>query len=349
MNRWKFDEIFELDGQKLTKKYIASLNKEERENLVEPIFQMIRRDLPEFPLPDDESKIDKEWKRLVDYNPDLTTLSVYNNSSVATYISKFYCKDFYKSIGAKDSKTMIDVFYDDAILKALITNRLGINWFEQEHGLETFSLTPRMFLQGIRSMHLTSGTISCFKPSIAKYLTLKYSNPGDVLYDFSAGWGARLLGAASCGRSYIGIDPLTINDLTLMKDRLNLTNVTLIDGCSEDYLGDTSSIDFAYSSPPYFNQERYSTNITQAYAKGQEYFYNVYWLNTLNNVRKMLKPGKWLGVNVINFPKMVSITEEIFGKPVEIVQLRTTRSHLNKMGNLPAVKFEPIYMYLNNK
>ena len=349
MNKFAFDEVMSLNGQKLTKKYIAGLNKEERENLVDPIFQMIRRDLPDFPYPDDEGKVDKEWKRLVEYEPDLTINECYNNDSRATYIGKFYCKDFYTAIGAKLSKTMIEVFNDDDLMKRLIINRLGINWFEEEHGLETFSLTPKMMLQGIRSMHLTSGNITVFKPSVAKYLTLKYSNPGDTIYDYSAGWGARCIGAASAGRKYVAVDPLTTDDLELMVKHLKLTDITLIKSGSEDYCGYKDSIDFSYSSPCYFNQEVYSSDISQAYNRGIDYFYDIYWKKTLENVKYMLKPDKWFGLNVINYPKMLDMAKETFGEPVEIIQLKTTRSHLNKTGNLAKVKFEPVWLFRNSK
>jgi hypothetical protein len=112
-------------------------------------------------------------------------------------------------------------------------------------------------------------------------------------------------------------------------------------------LGDKDSIDFSYSSPPYFLQEYYTSDLSQAYNMGEEYFYNVYWNKTLNNVRYMLKPGKWFGLNVKNTPKMLEMAIDKFGPVVEQINLRTIRGHLNKKAGIE--KTEYVYMFKNDK
>ena len=119
--------------------------------------------------------------------------------------------------------------------------------------------------------------------------------------------------------------------------------IKLINIGSEEYNGEEDDIDFAASSPPYYNQEIYSDDIGQAYNKGEDYFYNIYWTKTLKNIKRMLKPGKWFGLNVINYSKMVDMAREEFGTEEEVVKLRTTRNHLTKMAGV--TKFEPIYMF----
>jgi DNA modification methylase len=150
-----------------------------------------------------------------------------------------------------------------------------------------------------------------FKLSVAKYIYMKYSKEGDTVYDYSAGFGGRLLGAASCNRKYIGIDPATSDSLNKMIDGLNLQNCLVMQGCSEDYKDSEDSIDLAFSSPPYFDQEIYTDEDTQAYNKGPEYFYDVYWDTTLNNIKHMLKPGKYFILNVKN-DKMVEMAKKYF-------------------------------------
>ena len=348
MNVWKFDHVMELDGQKLTKAYIKSLSKEQREALVEPIFQMIRKDLPEFPYPDDLSKVDKEWLRVLAYKPDLTTDEVFNNSNLGTAICKYFCHDYFKSKGEKDKRSMPQLFEDDEIMRKLIWNRLSIGWFEEENGGETFNLSPKMIIQGMRSMRLIAG-ITMQKITVAKYLAEKYSELGDIVYDYSCGFGGRLLGAVSCGRKYTGADPLTVPDLERMVEYLKLTGVTLIQSGSEDYCGDENSIDFSYSSPPYASKERYSEDLSQAYNKDTDYFFNIYWKKTLENIKYMLKPNKWFGLILTNQPLMLSLAEEQFGEPIEIIKLRTVRNHLNKAQGNEITKFEPCYMFKNVK
>jgi hypothetical protein len=186
-----------------------------------------------------------------------------------------------------------------------------------------------------------------FKPVVAKYVCTKYSEFGDVVGDYSCGFGGRMLGAASCGRKYVGTDPLTVPELNKMASFFDLKDITLHHLGSENYKGPENSVDLYWSSPPYYDQELYSDDETQAYNNGEDYFYNVYWDNTLKNIKYMLKPGKWFGLNVKNYPKMLSMAKKHFGEEQEKIGLRTIRSHLTKQAGTE--KYEYIYMFLNNK
>lgn len=340
----KYDEILTINGSALTKHYIQSLNKQERENLIEPIFQEFRK--IGFLYPDDSTaKLKKDYQRLIDYQPDVDTNELFNNSSLATNVCRYFCRSFFNATDTK-APTMMELFNNDEKLRKTIRNRLGLDWLESDGkgpGVnESFNLSFRMLIQGFRSQRLTA-TISMFKPNIAKYLCTKYSNVGDTVGDYSCGFGGRLLGAMSCQRKYIGTDPLTTEELEVMAKFYNFKDYTLIKSGSENYRGDPNSVDLYYSSPPYWSQEVYSKDSTQAYNQGEDYFYNIYWKNTLENVKYMLKPGKIFGLNVINYPKMVEMAKEIFGEPMEEIKLRTVRSHLNKSAG--TTKYEPIYIF----
>lgn len=351
----KYTEIVTIDGQKIDKKYVASLDKAGREALVEPLFNYFRSQ--GWLYPDEENKIKSEYQKLVSHVPDLSSNTLFNNSSLATNICKFFCHKFY-SATEKGKRTMIEVFNDDESLKKLIRNRLGMDWYDPinnpEGVEETFAISFRMMVQGLRSSRLVP-SISVFKPDVAKYMYMRYSSEGDTVFDYSAGWGGRMLGAASCNRKYIGVDPWTTDELEKMKQYLHLENITLIaDGSENVNLGE-NTIDFSFSSPPYvtdksFIKEFYCQDNRQAYSKGIDSFYSDYWRNTLVNVKNMLKPGKWFGLNVTrDCDKMVQMATEIFGNPVEEINLRLVRSHLNKKGKEDATKYEPIFMFKNNK
>ena len=86
--------------------------------------------------------------------------------------------------------------------------------------------------------------------TFAKYMALRYSNEGDTIGDYSCGFGGRLLGAASCGRKYIGTDPLTVPELKNMVSCFGLKDCELIQDGSENYRGKENSIDLYWSSPP---------------------------------------------------------------------------------------------------
>lgn len=344
----KYDEVLELNNNKLTKKYIQSLSKQERLDLIDPIFNLLRA--IGWIYPDDIKSVDKEWKRLLEFKPDINSMSLFNNSSLATKICKHFCHLFYEAT-EKDKKNMIEIFNDNELLKKIIQNRLGLDWLDDdERGAgvnEAFNLSFKMMIQGQRSMRLVNAT-SIFKPDIAKYMYTKYSDENDTVFDPSAGWGGRMLGAVSCNRKYIASDPLTTGELQNMVDYLKLKDVTLINSGSEHVKLDENSIDFSFTSPPYYDQEYYSSDSTQAYHYGEDYFYNVYWKNTLENIKYMLKPNKWFGLNILaKYAKMIDMTKEQFGESIEIVQLKTIKNHLNKKNSIE--KFEPIYMFKNIK
>ena len=342
----KFEQVYELD-KKLTKQYIASLDKEQRIKLIEPLVKIVLSH--GLVYPDDKTRLIREFNNIVKHKPDINKDEVYNNSSVGTYICKYFCKDFYSSKGPKDKKTIEEILKDEHLVKKLVSNRLGLDWYNETPGLDgTFTLSPKMMIQGIRSMRLIS-QITIFKPTVYKFLVEKFSNENDVVFDYSCGWGARMLATIASKRKYIGTDPLTVPDLIKMKDFFKLSDVTLIQSGSEDYIGKENSVDFSCSSPPYFNQEVYSDNKSQAYNNGEDYFYNVYWKKTLQNIKFMLKPNKYFGLNVINFPKMLEVAREIFDQEIQIIKLKTTRSHLNKVQGKEAVKYEPVYIFKNNK
>ena len=349
-----YKTIIEINGNKMCKEYIASLNREQREVLVVPMFNYFRG--IGFQYPDLEiEKFHEEYKKLCNYYFDISKNDIYNNSSLATCICQYFCRyPLYNSTerkGKKLNKTLLENFNDDKTLMNICRNRLGLGWYDEEPN-STFNITPKMVMyQGQRSMRLIPQT-SFFKPGVAKAIYLKYSQEGDVIFDYSAGFGARALGALSCGRKYIGVDPLTSNEVIDMLKFLDIEEdrYKLIKGGSEDYIGGENSIDFTFSSPPYYDQEYYSSDSSQAYNRGEDYFYNVYWLKTLKNCKFMLKKDKLFALNILaKYDKMVEMAKAEFGDIVDTFYLRTVRSHLNKTGKEDAQKFEPVYVFRNRK
>lgn len=338
-----FNAKVKIDGQFLTAKFFKPLSKEEREYYVEPLFKHFREQGWIYPTISDDV-LKRDWKKLCDHEPDLSINEVFNNSSIATSICRHFCKSFCHAT-ERGKPNMLELWEDDEFLYKLIRNRLVINWNSSVN--ETFNISHRMMIQGMRSMRAVP-SISMFKPSVAKYVCLKYSEEGDLVGDYSAGFGGRMLGAVSCGRKYQGTDPLTIPELQEIAKYFNFSDsVKLINSGSETFKGEENSLDLCWSSPPYYDQEYYSDDADQAYNKGEDYFYNTYWSGTLNNCKYMLKPGKWFGLNVKNYPKMLKMAEDVFGPVQEKIALKTIRSHLNKSAGTS--KYEFIYMFKNNK
>lgn len=349
-------QTISLNNQLLTKSYLESLSYEQREVLIEQLFNHMREVGWIYPDDNDLKECKKSWKRLVDFVPDLTKTELFNNSDLATDICRYFCHTkFYETREVKRSNNF-EVFNDDIKLKAIIKNRLGMDWLLPDAGgngvNECFNLTyKQILLTGPRSKGYVNPT-SIFKCDVAKYLTQKYCPIGGTIFDYSMGWGARMLGVACFNEkeiqyNYIGTDPNTCDDLN------NMIKVMELKGCksynlgSENIVLDNDSIDFSYSSPPYYDKEIYSSNNTQAASKGEEHFYEVYWRQTLKNVKAALKPGCWFGLNIKDQDRMLNIAKDIFGEVDHEISLRTVRSHLTKTsGNQ---KYEPIYLFKNIK
>ena len=132
-----------------------------------------------------------------------------------------------------------------------------------------------------------------------------------------------------------------------MAETLGLKDYMLIQRCSEDFETPANIFDLAFSSPPYNNLEVYSKDETQAYNKGEDYFFNKYWAGTLKNIKNSLKAGKYFILNVKE-ERMLKMAKEKF-EYKEKIGLKTVRSHLNKTGKDNAIKYEYIYVFINNK
>ena len=72
---------------------------------------------------------------------------------------------------------------------------------------------------------------------------------------------------------------------------------------SEDFRGPAESVDFAFSSPPYFDLEVYSDEETQCFNKFPELedWLEGYVRATIKNIHHMLKRGAVYAVNIADF------------------------------------------------
>jgi len=172
-----------------------------------------------------------------------------------------------------------------------------------------------------------------FPPGTAKYLYERFTKPSQKqikIYDPSAGWGGRILGAMSVrdNRSvhYIGTDPNPDNffpDGTSRYSRVaHFYNSKTYRGNSffshtnsyelyrlgseeigknEDFLKHLGDIDLVFTSPPYFNREAYSEDENQSYKKyGSTYesWRDGFLKPTLQTCCDMLKCGGYLLWNI---------------------------------------------------
>lgn len=109
-----------------------------------------------------------------------------------------------------------------------------------------------------------------FRPSAAKALYQLFLAKNVI--DFSSGWGDRLTGfLASDAKHYIGVDPnenLADGYMSLMTAFSDMTKtVELFGKGAEEMAYAKESVDFVFTSPPYFNIEQYTKEPNQSFKR----------------------------------------------------------------------------------
>lgn len=153
---------------------------------------------------------------------------------------------------------------------------------------------------------------SQFRPSVAKALYDKFKS--ENVLDFSAGWGDRLAGFYACdyGKHYVGIDPNKATNPSYHKQKdfyvsqrtffENLKTAEFIEAAAEDvdFSKYTDFFDTVFTSPPYFNTEKYSDDEAQSYKRYKKIDdWNRNFLHkTIENIIPTLKSNAILAVNI---------------------------------------------------
>lgn len=115
----------------------------------------------------------------------------------------------------------------------------------------------------LRAVTMNCRTPSVYRPVYAKYVYQTYA-PDGVVWDPCAGYGGRLVGAMAAGVRYIGTDvePETVEG--------NQKLIEVLGGKHEVHLSpaesfDPPKVDLVFTSPPYYDRERYSQRAEQSY------------------------------------------------------------------------------------
>lgn len=169
---------------------------------------------------------------------------------------------------------------------------------------------------------------------------LSQYNVNGNYYDYSCGWGSRLLSSLKNNVNYYGTDPNYI-----LCDRLNSMAADYKDTCKKEVQVDIRShgseifipewentIGVAFSSPPYYNLEDYQIG-EQSYKAGVTYesWLNNYMKPTIENIKKYLIKDGFFIINIKNFDKyklvedVVTIAEEAGFQIVNVHTLKNIK------------------------
>ena len=196
-----------------------------------------------------------------------------------------------------------------------------------------------------------------FQPFVAAAIYEWFAgSAGAVVFDSSAGWGGRMLGAVLARNvcAHIACEPSTKTFLGLrqMQEMLrpHSLDIQLHQAGSEDFALEPNSVDFAFTSPPYFLLELYADEGSQAHIKYPTYpqWRQGFLKPTIRNNLRALKPGGNLLINIANNKMFLDIGIDLESDTCDIarelgaVQQDTVRM-LKPDG--PIDRWEPIFVF----
>ena len=207
-----------------------------------------------------------------------------------------------------------------------------------------------------QSLKIYSGTqaVSNFRPTAAKLIYEKFG--GDTIWDMSSGWGGRLIGfLASSRKKYIGTEPssLTFEGLQKIKKEFSYLNksVELHKLGSEVYVPEKETVDLCFTSPPYFDTEKYSDEDTQSYKKfpSEEKWVDGFLRKTIDNCYYGLKKNGYLLMNIANTPRYKFIEEETQKIAIDLGFEQNDTLQLTLSSVMGAgYKYDPIFVFKKN-
>ena len=283
---------------------------EERERLVEWLFNLIRSRDNAVPL---HMWSDDIFNKIVSSLCDIDTNVTYQdgayslNNIGANILTQFFPEilDVVKSGKASPR----DFFKDDKRL-------LGYCRTVLKYCTSPLEMFKMMSFRG-------SSRCYNFRPATAKTIYELYGKDNCKVLDTSSGFGGRLLGffTAKNTSEYVGIDPNTAdscNKFILYMSRYFTNKKAYVNKIgSEDFTIESypqyeNYFDISFTSPPYFNIERYSDDITQSHVKFNTYdaWVDGFYRNTIYNSCNSLKLDGVFAVNISWVDNIKEYTEE---------------------------------------
>ena len=271
-----------------------------------------------------------------------------------SYCWSFMPHSFFVKCGNK--KTPIEAFEDDEMLKKIIHK---IIFFQKRNMSDTRIRSMSKIVSGVQG-------VSNFRPTTASCIYKRFAK-GKVVWDMSCGYGGRMMGAIKAGvKKYIGTEPCTqtYNNLIKMYDKtyelMNCDTLFPVEKMeininkigSQDFLPQKQSIDFCFTSPPYFNTEKYSEEQTQSWKRytTKEQWLNNFLKKTFQNCYYGLKDDCYMLINIANvssYPQLQKDTVRIANEVGFELQktYKYALSGLIKRQQGQKYKYQPMFLF----
>ena len=257
----------------------------------------------------------------------------------------------------RGSNSLRDRFWNDAKLKRAI--RICFEFRSGDKLLRPTQLRTALEL-------VTGENVTNFKAQNAKAI-VQHLCPvlwGRV-YDYSCGYGGRLLGIGSSNfkYNYLGVEPNTetvkyLNYLNNIIEQATGVKGSIVQSVSEEYKPE--DIDLAFSSPPYFNLEKYSNESTQCMVryKTLDEWFEGYVIPTMENIYRGLNREGVFATNIADYKsydrkepyevteRWISYAERIGFKHTQTIKMMlTTRPGVGNDRKQGREKWEGVYVF----
>ena len=334
------EEIF------VNEKHWRNMSEDQLSDYVDKIFQYYRMNgFPYYNLTWDERNY--EFRKLMDFNiSNIYEDGVIKQTMHGLSLAWHYFPHSF-DVKCNDKLTPSEAFLNDEIFKKVIRKRLKIGTYMSDSGIRKM-LKIYTGVQGV----------SNFRPTAAAYIYQKYA-PYGVVWDMSGGWGGRLLGAIKAGvYSYIATEPSLktydglcnlANDFATNRIHYHISKLG-----SEKFYPHPKTLDLCFTSPPYFDLEKYSDDSTQSYLKfnNKSEWVEGFLKETFKRCHYGLKPEKHMIINIADVKgrhnlnleaETIRVAEEVGFRHVETLKLAL--SNINLRNKSEKFKYEPIFVF----
>jgi hypothetical protein len=349
LNKFLDTDTLELEYHRVTN----NIKKLDIEEGIAVIFKYYREQgFPHYTIRDDEKYEHMKKLKKFDVNTILDGDKIVQTMHCLR-LAWTYFPHFWEVRCGSAKMSPMEIFLDDDKLKSTIrkTWNFELKHYKGEEGREKNKFHENRFRQ---SLKIYSGTqaVSNFRPTAAKLIYEKFG--GDTIWDMSCGWGGRLLGflSAKNTKHYIGTEPSTKTYDGLLKMKKDFSylgkQVDIYKLGSEEYTPKKESLDLCFTSPPYFDTEKYSLESTQSFVKfpTENKWINGFLKKTIENCYIGLKENRYMLINIADTPKHKFIEKETIriAKELGFVQEDTLQLTLSSVMGA-GYKYEPIFAF----
>jgi len=286
-------------------------------------------------------------KILIDFQKQELNIQDFSveNRNISKVLNHFFDDLIFRSKSKNGKYSPADVINNDDLIK------LALEYIEHHKNF----YQQKSDVANLRDFFFNSsmvGKVSNFNPVIARKIYERYVPFDDaIIFDYSCGFGSRMLGALSSEYkyNYVGVEPydelyqrLLVFRNWIASTLCNESLTTIYNFGSEIFIPNLiGKVDLSFSSPPYFNYETYTECETQSYIRYPEYdeWLENFVVETVKNIYMYTKEG---GLHLVNLEdtkriKLIQDWTEIavkIGFSLEhIEEINTRRRTTNKNQN----------------